>query len=158
MKDNQLAFKFGAITIMTRLIEGQFPAYEGVIPKEGGSELTCNRKLFLDAIRRASLMTSQTSQAVVFELSKSKIVVVKESAELGSSTEEIPAEYSGEQMSVAFNPEFWMDALKVLDDETLTIEIASPDKPALLRIPSLRNPAVSGQTQFLYIVLPMKLS
>jgi DNA polymerase III subunit beta len=158
MKDNQLLFKFGAITVITRLIEGQFPAYEGVIPKDSGYKLSCNKKLFLDAIRRASLMTSQTSQAVVFEISKNKVIVAKESSELGSSTEEIPAEYSGEPMSVAFNPEYWMDALKVLDDETITIELASADKPALVKVPYAGGASSEGQTQFIYIVLPMKLS
>lgn len=135
------------MTIITRLIEGQFPQYESVIPAPTHSTLTCSRQLLAGAVRRASLMTTAASQAVVFELAKDRVVVSKESAELGSAREELPATYRGEAMTIAFNPEFWLDALKVLEADDVTIEVTSPEKPAAIRLP-----------QFLYIVLPMKLA
>ena len=147
IKDNQLLFQFGAVTVITRLIEGQFPQYESVVPASSPSTLTCSRQLLTDATRRASLMTTAISQAVVFELAKDRLVVSKESAELGSAREELPATYRGEPMTIAFNPEFWLDALKVLESDDVTIEVTSPEKPAVIRLP-----------QFLYIVLPMKLA
>lgn len=147
LKDNQFLFQSGAVTIITRLIEGQFPQYESVIPAPSDTTLTCSRQLLVNAVRRASLMTTATSQAVVFELTRDRLVVSKESAELGSAREELPAAYRGEPMSVAFNPEFWLDALKVLELDDVTIELTSPEKPAVIRLPEL-----------LYIVLPMKLA
>ncbi len=147
LKDNQLTFRFGQVTIVTRLIEGQFPPYEKVIPEPSKNTMTCDRQLLINAIRRASLMTTTTSQAVVFELSTNHLVVSKESSELGSAREELVVIYAGSPITVAFNPEFWLDVLKVLDVSEVTIEIAAADRPAALRRPELT-----------YIVLPMKLS
>lgn len=147
IQDHQVVFRFGAASVVTRLIEGQFPPYEGVIPAPSKSVLTCSRQLLADAVRRASLMTTAASQAVVFELAKDGVIVSKESAELGSAREEVPASYQGEPMTIAFNPEFWLDALKVLPQDEVAIEVSAPDKPAVLRLPD-----------FLYVVLPMKLA
>ncbi len=147
LKDNQLAFKFGAVTVVTRLIDGQFPQYDKVIPPPTKQTLSCRRQDLADAIRRASLMTTAASQAVVFEVSPDRLVVSKESAEGGSAREELPVAYAGEPMRIAFNPEFWLDAFKVLDTDDVTIELSGPDRPAVIR-----------QPQLTYIVLPMKVS
>ncbi|MBI2093161.1 MAG: DNA polymerase III subunit beta [Candidatus Omnitrophica bacterium] len=147
LKDNQLTFRFGAITIVTRLIEGQYPQYDKVVPAPIKAGFGCRRSALIDAIRRASLMTTMVSQAVTFELSANKLVVSKESSELGSVREELDVAYSGNSMRVAFNPEFWIDALKVTRTEEIYIELSSPDRPAVLRLPG-----------FTYLVLPMKVA
>ncbi len=158
LKDNQLLFRFGAVTVVTRLIEGQFPPYDSVIPPPSATTVTCPRQLLADAVRRASLMTTATSQAVVFELAKDALIVSKESAELGSAREEVPAAYRGEPMTIAFNPEFWLEALKVLPQEDVAIEVTAPDKPAVIRLPAHPGSPGEGGPDFLYIVLPMKLA
>ncbi|MBI4597174.1 MAG: DNA polymerase III subunit beta [Candidatus Omnitrophica bacterium] len=145
LKDNQLTFTFGDVTIITRLIEGQFPQYDKVIPPPTKTVMTCNRQTLTNAIRRASLMTSAASQAVVFEVGEGKLVVSKESAELGSAREELAVTYPGEPVTVAFNPEFWLEVLKVLDTDEVAVEITGPEKPAVIRQPG-----------FTYLVLPMK--
>ena len=147
LKDNQLVFRFGQVTVITRLIEGQFPAYEKVIPAPSKQAVTCNRQALMNAIRRASLMTTATSQAVVFDVSRDRLVISKESAELGSAREELPVTYNGEAMTIAFNPEFWLDVLKAVDPEEIAIELSGPDRPAAIRQPGLT-----------YIVLPMKVA
>ena len=147
LKDNQLLFEFGDVAIITRLIDGQFPPYESVVPPSSTTTLTAKRQLLAAAIRRVSLMTTATSQAVVFELAANKLVISKESPELGSAREELDVAYNGPAMSLAFNPEFWLDVLKVLAVEDVVIELTASDKPAVIRMP-----------EFVYIVLPMKLS
>ena len=147
LKDNQLAICFGGITIITRLVEGQFPAYKKVVPAPTKQTLTCQRTVLANGIRRASLMTTAASQAVVFELSKNHLIVSKESAELGSAREELPVTYVGEGMTVAFNPEFWLDVLKTIETDEVTIELSGPERPAVIR-----------QTGFTYVVLPMKVA
>ena len=147
LKDNQLAFRFGAVTVVTRLIDGQFPQYEKVIPSPSKQSVACQRQPLIDAVRRASLMTTATSQAVVFELGKNSLVVSKESPELGSAREELAVTYTGEPMTIAFNPEFWLDVLKVVEDEEIKIEVSGHDKPAVMRHPD-----------FTYLVLPMKVA
>lgn len=147
LKDNQFVFRFGPVSIVSRLIEGQFPSYDKVIPPPSKNTVSCSRAMLTNAIRRASLMTTATSQAVVFELSANRLVVLKESAEVGSAREELTVAYNGEPLTVAFNPEFWLDVLKILDTDEVVIEIAGPDRPAVIRRPD-----------FTYIVLPMKVA
>lgn len=147
LRDNQLAVRFGGVTIMTRLIEGQFPQFDKVIPAPSKERLTCNRQGLMDAIRRASLMTTATSQAVIFELAQDRLTISKESAEHGSAREELSVAYAGEAMAIAFNPEFWLDVLRVLDVEEVAVEISGAERPAVIR-----------QAGFLYLALPMKIS
>jgi DNA polymerase-3 subunit beta len=147
LKENQVAFRFGAVSIVTRLIEGEFPQFDKVIPAPSKQTLSANRQLLMNAVRRASLMTTATSQAVLFELAPDSLIVSKESAEHGSAREELPVDYRGEALTVAFNPEFWLDVLKALADEDVTVEIAGPDRPAVIR-----------QDAFTYLVLPMKVA
>lgn len=147
LKDNQVLFRFGGATLLTRLIDGQFPAYEHVIPAPTKTGIRCFRQPLHDAIRRVSLMTTATSQAVVFEVAADRLIVSKESPELGSAREELEATYPGQPMTVAFNPEFWLDALRATDEEEILIELTAPDKPAVLRRPHA-----------LSLILPMKLS
>ena len=147
LKDNQVTFRFGGTIVMTRLIDGQFPPYEKVVPAPTKRTLTVNRQTLLTAVRRASLMTTATSQAVVFELAKDRLVVSKDSPELGSAREELAVAYAGDAMQVAFNPEFWLDVLRVLPMDDVTIELSGPDRPAVIRL-----------EDFTYLVLPMKMA
>ncbi len=156
IKDNQLLFRFGETTIITRLIDGQFPRYEQVIPGPVDTKLTCSRPLLISAIRRASLMTTATSQAIVFEVAKDRVTISKESPEFGSAREDVPAAYSGSPMTLAFNPEFWLEALKALSVEEVSIELTSPEKPAVIRLGE--DERAADGVALTYVVLPMKLS
>lgn len=147
LKDNQVAFRFGPVSMLTRLIEGEFPQYDKVIPAPSKHTVSAGRQPLINAIRRASLMTTATSQAVLFELGRDRLVVSKESAELGSAREELPVQYGGEPMTIAFNPEFWLDVLKALQTDDVVIEVGGPDRPAVIRLPD-----------FVYLVLPMKVA
>lgn len=147
LKDNQLALRFGAVTVVTRLIEGQFPAHEKVVPAPSKQGLTCDRTALINATRRASLMTTAASQAIIFELQRDRMTVLKESPELGSVSEEVAVSYTGEPMSIAFNPEFWLDVLRVLPIDDVMVELTGPERPAVIR-----------QPDFLYLVLPMKIA
>ena len=147
LKDSQIAFRFGLVSMVTRLIEGEFPQFEKVIPPMSKRTFSCDRQRLMNAIRRANLMTTATSQAVLFDFGPDTLVVSKESVELGSAREELEVDYRGEPFTVAFNPEFWLDVLKTLDDEQITVEVAGPDRPAVIR-----------QPDFVYLVLPMKVA
>ncbi len=147
LKDNQLLFRFGGVTILTRLIEGQFPTYEQVTPAPTTTTLTCARQPLHDAIRRVSLMTTATSQAVVFDIAQDRLVGAKESPELGSAREELEATYTGSPVVAAFNPEFWLDVLRAVEAEEIVVELTAPEKPAVVRLPNA-----------LYLILPMKLA
>jgi len=145
--ENQIKFDLKNIMIISRLIEGDFPNYEQVVPKELQEKIMIQRSLFLDGIKRAALLTTQDSQSVKFEILKNKIVVSKSSPNIGEVREEIDTIYKGHEITVGFNPNYIMDVLKVVPQEEIALEVFGSDKPAVMR----------AGDWFLYLVLPMQL-
>ncbi|MDD5449894.1 MAG: DNA polymerase III subunit beta [Candidatus Omnitrophica bacterium] len=146
--ENQALFNLGQTTIISRLVEGEFPKYEQVIPKEAKDKLKVSSgKLFL-AVKRASILTNQESQAIKLELFKDRLVVSKVTPELGESREELPVEYGGPGLVIGFNPNYLLDALKNLDKPDIAIEFSSPEKPAVIRT----------EDGYVYVVLPMQIT
>jgi len=145
--ENQVKFDLKNITIISRLIEGDFPNYEQVVPKELQEKIMIQRSQFLDGIKRAALLTTQDSQSVKFEILKNKIVVSKSSPNIGEVREEMDTLYKGQEIAVGFNPNYIMDVLKVIPQDEIALEIFGSDKPAVIRI----------EDWFLYLALPMQL-
>ena len=135
-KNNQMAFLFQNTELITRLIEGDFPNYEEVIPKESKNKLTIKTTDFYQAIKRAHLMTTSESMAVKIEVYSSRVVVSKTTPELGESREELEATYKGEETIVGFNPQYLLDVLKNIDQDVIEIELNGADKPGIIRLGS----------------------
>lgn len=145
---NQVVFDFGDTTLNSRLIEGHFPNYEQVIPKEEKTQTQINREDFLQAVRRASLLTSPDSPAIKLDFVKGKVLVSSRSANVGESKEEISAEIEGREVTIGFNPHYLTDVLKNLATESISFSLADPDKPGLLK----------GENGYLYVIMPMQLN
>ena len=146
--ENQLMFEFDNIIIVSRLIEGEFPDYEQVIPKESKERLKLDREKFLWATRRASILTTPDSQSVKIDLFKNKMVISKNTPDLGEAREELDINYKGREFSIGFNPGYLTDALKSLDSEEIDFELSDPEKPGVIRCDT---------NNYIYIVLPMQL-
>ncbi|MFH1441185.1 MAG: DNA polymerase III subunit beta [Candidatus Omnitrophota bacterium] len=144
--ENQILFDLGEIIIISRLIEGEFPDYQQVIPVVSENRMRIERDLFLLAVKRASLLSTPDYQAVKLELFKNKLVVSKSTPDIGESREEIPVEYQGKEIVIGFNPCYLIDILKNLQNSKVELELTDSEKPGVIRI--------SGYT---YIVLPMRL-
>lgn len=145
--NNQASFDMGESIVITRLIEGEFPNYEQVIPKEHPEKVKVNKDAFLMAAHRVSLFTSQDSQAVKLDIFKDKVVVSKSSPDIGEAREEFDATYGGKELTVGFNPTYIIDALKNIKDLEVHFEVTSPEKPGVIRT----------KDRYLYLVLPMQL-
>jgi DNA polymerase-3 subunit beta len=143
---NQALFDFGDVVIISRLIEGEFPDYQQVIPPTSESKIKINREQFLLAIRRASLLATPDYQAVKLEVFKEKLVISKSTPDVGESREEVAAENPGKELVVGFNPNYLIDVLKSLAKETIELELTGSEKPGVLR-----------DDGYVYIVLPMRL-
>lgn len=143
---NQVLFDIEGVLIATRVIEGEFPNYNQVIPKEHSQKITANTQELLSAIRRANLLATPDFQAIKFEVFSNKLVVSKTTPDVGESREEIPIEYGGKEMIVGFNPQFFIDALKNIEAETVPMELLGPDKAGVIRIDG-----------YLYLALPMRI-
>lgn len=143
---SQVMFDINGVLISTRIIEGDFPNYTQVIPKQMQTKIKLNTAEFLAAIRRANLLSTPDFQAVKFELFKNKLVVSKTTPDIGESREEILVEYNGHEMIVGFNPQYMMDVLKNITDTDIELELAGVDKPCVIR-----------KENYLYLALPMRL-
>ncbi|MFT7636943.1 MAG: DNA polymerase-3 subunit beta [Candidatus Omnitrophota bacterium] len=147
-KDSQLQFKIGATIITSRLIDGEFPNYEQVIPQKTKEKLVLNTREFLAATKRASLFTNQDSQSIRINLNKDRMIIAKNTPDVGEAHEEIKTEYKGPEFEIGFNPTFLIDALKNIDDENVRFELIDPEKPGVIKT----------DDDYTYIILPMQLT
>ncbi|MDD2751921.1 MAG: DNA polymerase III subunit beta [Candidatus Omnitrophica bacterium] len=143
---NQVLFDFGDITIISRLIEGEFPSYQQVIPPEATQKIKLSRDQLLLAVRRAALLSTPDYQAIKMEVFKDKLVVSKSTPDVGESREELAINYAGKEMVVGFNPNYLIDILKNTTEDTIELEITGSESPGVMR-----------NKGYVYIVLPMRL-
>lgn len=147
-KENQLQINLGHIIITSRLIEGEYPNYEQVIPKKTKEEVKISTQDLLQATRRASILTSQESQSIKINIIRDRLIITKNTPELGEAREEVEVDYKGGELAIGFNPGFLIDVLKNVDQENIKFGFIDPEKPAVIR---------SGDN-YTYIVLPMQVS
>lgn len=147
-KDNQLQINIGSINITSRLIEGEYPNYDQVIPKKTKEELKLSTQDFLQATKRASILTNQDSQSVKINIIKDRMIITKNTPDLGEAREEIEISYKGSELTIGFNPVFLIDALKNIENESIHFGFIDPEKPAVIK---------SGEN-YTYIVLPMQVT
>ncbi len=143
---NQVLFDINGILIATRIIEGEFPNYNQVIPKEAIPKVKIKTQDLLSAIRRANLLATPDFQAVKFEVFNDKVVVSKTTPDVGESREEISVEYGGPELIVGFNPQYLIDVLKNIAEEKIEFELVASDKPGVIRL-----------GDYLYLALPMRI-
>jgi DNA polymerase-3 subunit beta len=135
-------------TMSSALVEGSFPPYGDVIPKDSDKKVTLNREKFASAVLRARLLTNEESKGVRLSFSAKTLSISSRAAEIGEAKIDLPIEYGGEAIEIGFNPNYLLDALKVAQTEEVTFELKTPNKPGLLR---------SGPG-FLYVVMPVNLT
>jgi DNA polymerase-3 subunit beta len=143
--ENQLVAKTKQATVTTRLVEGHFPPHESVIPTNCDKKLEVNREGFHSAVRRAALLTSEDSSAVVLHVEAGKMQVSSSAPETGEARVEMGIEYDGGEFDIGFNPEFLTDFLRALSEETIRMEVRDSSSAGLFR---------AGK-DVLYVVMPV---
>ena len=146
--ENQVFFDMGTVNIISRLIEGEYPNHEQVIPAEQKEKVKIHREAFLAAAKRANIFTNPESQAIKLDISRNKVVISKNAPYIGEVREELDAFYGGGTLTIGFNPVYLIDVLKILDDEDIALEVDDADKPGVIRKGS----------EYIYVVLPMQLT
>jgi DNA polymerase III subunit beta len=149
--DNHLFFKLGHRQLTSRMLAGQFPNYELVLPKNNDKLIPLNSDKITQAIRRASLMADERSHGVKFELSNGRLNITSQSADVGEAKETIPIDYTGENLTIGFNAQYLLDFLGVVGTEEVIFEFKDEQSPALLR------PSENGQYDYRYVAMPMRL-
>jgi DNA polymerase-3 subunit beta len=147
--NNQILFDLGNCKVVSRLLEGEYLNYRSTIPAEFETKVTVNTKELLSSIERASLIITSEERRypVKFTLSDDGIVI-NSNTEMGAVREEVKVELEGKEMDISFNPRYFSEALRVIDDETIDIFFTSSIGPATIK------PVNSDA--FAYMILPVR--
>lgn len=147
--DNQVLLSCANVVISSNLVEGNFPKYEDIIPTDYDKKLTLSTDAALSGVRRAALLTSEESKGVKLSLGEKEgaLVFSGSSPDAGAAEVSMPVEYSGEPISIGFNPQFLVDALRVIRTPEFQLELGQADRPGLIK---------SG-AEFLYVLMPINL-
>src|ERR1700744_3688628 len=151
--ENQASFslkddKGFSVLLVTKLIEGNYPNYPQVLPGEAKERIPLVREEFLQALRRAEIMTSEKANSVKLTFGKNNLAITANSPEVGEACETLAVNYKGKEMAIAFNPRYPIDPLAALTDDEVYIELIDELSPGVFKI---KGP-------FLYVVMPMRLS
>ena len=145
--DNQILMSCANVVVSSNLVEGNFPKYEDIIPTDYDKKLTLPTEATLSAARRASLLANEESKGIQISLEKNKIVFSGRAPETGDAQVDMAIDYKGEPIKIGFNPQFLIDALRVIRAADFELELGESDRPGLLK---------SG-TNFLYVLMPINL-
>ena len=129
---NHMFFSTDHIVLTSRLIEGTYPNYEQVVPKDNDKKIIIDKLTFLKALRRTSIMSRERTNAVRLDLEDTKITLISMNPDIGEAREELEAQYKGEPMSVGYNARYLMDILQAMEGESVSLELQEPLSPTLL--------------------------
>lgn len=147
LRENQIIFRTSSATLTSNLVEGQFPPYGDVIPKDTDKRMTAATADFLSAVRRSALLSTEETKGVRMHFTKKGLVLSSSSPEAGEATVNFPCKFDGADIEIGFNPAFVVEALRVVDSDEVTLELTAPNRPGLLK---------SGPN-FLYVIMPVNL-
>jgi DNA polymerase-3 subunit beta len=145
--ENQVIFHTAEATLTSNLIEGQFPPYEDVVPKECDKKMTAGTADLLSAVRRSALLTTQDSKGVRMSFNKGGLTLSSKSPDAGEATINFACKFEGSDLEIGFNPNFFTDALKVVNSDEVSFELLAPNRPGLLK----------GGNNFTYVIMPVNL-
>lgn len=148
VQDGQIVFASEQAVLTSKLQEGNFPPYKDVVPKDGDKKATLATDLLISGIRQAALLTNEESKGVRMSFAEGCLTLTSRAPEMGEAEikVELP-EYQGEALDIGFNPQYLLDALKVVDESQVHFEFKAGNKPGVLR---------TGPN-FLYVVMPVNL-
>lgn len=139
----------GKTVVVMRLIEGQFPPYGSVLPKNNTKIMTIDRAKFTASLKRISVLSSERIKGVKLELSKTGLVLSASNPEFGEAREEVEADFAGDPMEIGFNAKYLLDALGVIGQEQIELALADDSSPGVLR--------GKGDDDYLYVIMPMRI-
>ncbi|MBI1838836.1 MAG: DNA polymerase III subunit beta [Candidatus Colwellbacteria bacterium] len=148
LENNQILFKTQDVEIVSRLIDGNFPDYEAIIPKEIGIEISVNREEFINAIKLIGSFASKVSDVKLKTRDKKIVEVYSNDSSLGENNYLMPAKISGGDVELTFNWRYLLDGVKVGAGDQVLMGINGDAKPALIKTPE--------DTSYFYILMPVK--
>ena len=148
--EREATFEVGGTQLTTRLIEGEFPNYRGLIPASHPNRLTVPREALVESVRRVKLMAREANTPVRLAMSADGLELVAITQDVGQAHEQLDAAYAGEDLTVAFNPDYLLSGVEVTPGDEITLDTVDAQKPAVIRS--------AGAQEFLYLLMPVRVS
>jgi DNA polymerase III subunit beta len=153
--ENNAQFTFDNVTLMCRLIEGKYPNYEAVIPKENPNKLTIDRLDLLSSIKRVSIFANKTTHQVRMKMGGSELNISAEDLDFANEAQErLTCSYVGEDMEIGFNSRFFQEMLSNLDSENVNVEMSAPNRAGIITQVEIEEAA----EDILMLVMPVMLN
>lgn len=152
VKDNQIACTIGSTVMISRLIDGNFPNYEQVIPKKSDARIVMNKEELFAVTRRVALMSIEKEKMnfIKYTFRKNKLYVTAASQGIGEADDEMDVVYDKPEIEMAYNPTFIMDVLRNIEEEKVVLEVTTALNPGVLK--------PENNTSYLCVVMPVRLS
>ena len=149
--ENHLFFDIGGRLLISRMIDGQFPAFERVIPKSNDKRVEFDRDRLTNAVKRVALLSNERSRAVKFQIDKGKVEIASSSPEFGEAKEAIIVDYSGAPVTICFNAQYVLDFLSVVETDVVALEFKDEMSQAVMK------PVGAEGYDYTYVIMPMRV-
>ena len=149
--ENHLFFEVGGRVLISRVIDGQFPAFERVIPKNTDKKIDFDRDRLTSAVRRVELMSNERSRAVKFQIDSGKVEMTSSSPELGEAHEVIMVEYDGAPMQICFNARYVLEFLSAVETDVVSLAFKDEMSQAVM------TPVGAEGYEYTYVIMPMRI-
>jgi DNA polymerase III subunit beta len=149
--ENHLFFDVGGRLLISRMIDGQFPAYERVIPKGNDKHIEFERDRLTNAVKRVALLSNERSRAVKILIEKNKVDVTSSSPDLGEAKETLPVDYTGGSMQICFNAQYVLDFLAAVTTDTVSLDLKDEVSQAVMK------PVGAEGYDYTYVIMPMRV-
>ncbi|NOX76893.1 MAG: DNA polymerase III subunit beta [Gammaproteobacteria bacterium] len=146
---NHIKIRFDDYVFTSKLIDGKFPDYERVIPRNSDKSIIANRDNLRQAFVRTSILSNEKYRGIRFKLNSGLLQVQANNPEMEEAEEEIEVEYQGKELEIGFNVSYLVDALSAVSDETVNVELGDPNSSCVIR--------GSDDTSCTYVIMPMRL-
>lgn len=147
--ENHIIFEFDQTTVVSRLIEGEYFRIEQMLSSDYETKININKRELLDCIDRATLLITEGDKKPIIMNVTEDFMELKINSFIGSMNEDIDIEKDGKDIMIGFNPKFFIDALKVIDDEEITLYMVNPKAPCFIK---------DAQESYIYLILPVNFN
>lgn len=149
--ENHMFFEVGGRMLISRMIDGQFPAYERVIPKGNDKHIEFERDRLTNAVKRVALLSNERSRSVKIQIDKGKVDVTSSSPDIGEAKETLPVEYNGPAMQICFNAQYVLEFLSVVATDVVALELKDETSQAVM------TPVGAEGYEYTYVIMPMRV-
>ncbi|OGW29924.1 MAG: DNA polymerase III subunit beta [Nitrospirae bacterium GWC2_57_13] len=146
---NHALFKRDGLVLVSKLIDGNYPNYQQVVPAQNKKKVSVGKDAFAHAVKRVSILSREKTNAVKMQLEKNRLILSTNNPELGEAVEELAVDFAGEGLAIGFNSRYVMDVLGAMDKDTINLELNDPLSPCLI--------TEADDPDYRCVVMPMRV-